>query len=658
MAQQLKNTLSFANLAPGAQIVLLHKLRSPLDVPLAPDIVFIPSNELSVVTDDISVTLTNNGPEAISGVVLVESWHTVERAFGSVANTDLPTKPFVVVSGEGTGIITPTSPVFVFMPAGIQTGNVYNTFADLIAAKALVQGWKLLQISNDMQFDPGGTLTFAAGTMTYVSPGGPSAIPVAVVGQAVVLTGAANPGNNGQFVIASRPAPDTITFANAAGVTETPYQGAISILGGFIAIIPTAGMPVGGWDMTDTIMMAIDSPANPGGTAPPTVQFGGVQSHGDVQFVNWVKTDGDLKITNANVALPANVIPAVGSIVDFGSGNNGAVNPTLQNNGTAPMWDASNATAFTLRNNGTIGGTSPAITCGAVGPAVMSLVQANSGQVNANMITGTNVAALIGQTIFGDSTQLGRQPNWAGSIGQSRRGWLRTHSQPESLLQVSPVPAAAAVTFANGAAMNATIGFNTTAADIAQTLPIIRAAAPATGAIPFSTAGVLDSTGMFFTVSNVLGTHNVVVSPSAVTPDTFESGELTVVVPPNSSITFLSDGVSKWRVYSTSSRRIPTAPALRVGPGTLDITHESTLFTSNGVGNALVLPNGTYVGQMHNVIHSTVGGAGNTGIITPATPGGNFVTSTLTNHWDFTTFQWDGAHWNVYAAGIGFVGLA
>jgi hypothetical protein len=100
MAQQLKNTLAFS-LAAGATVVLPHGLQLANGVRLAPDIVFVPSENLDVVTDDVSVTLTNRGGALIAGSVLVEAWHTIERAFGDSQNQNLPVKPYIVVSVEG-----------------------------------------------------------------------------------------------------------------------------------------------------------------------------------------------------------------------------------------------------------------------------------------------------------------------------------------------------------------------------------------------------------------------------------------------------------------------------------------------------------------------------------------------------------------------------
>lgn len=99
MAQRLKNVLSFANLAPGAVVVLPHRLQTSAPRPLAPDIIYIPSPDLEVESDEINVTLLNNGNSAISGSVLVEAWHTIERSFEDVNDEDLQVKPYVVVGG-------------------------------------------------------------------------------------------------------------------------------------------------------------------------------------------------------------------------------------------------------------------------------------------------------------------------------------------------------------------------------------------------------------------------------------------------------------------------------------------------------------------------------------------------------------------------------
>jgi hypothetical protein len=100
MSQRLKNTLSFANLTPGASVALPHGLITSVGRPLAPDTIFIPNPSLNVASDTQNVTLTNAGPSTLSGDVLVEAWHTIERAFSDVNDEDLPVKPYVVVSVE------------------------------------------------------------------------------------------------------------------------------------------------------------------------------------------------------------------------------------------------------------------------------------------------------------------------------------------------------------------------------------------------------------------------------------------------------------------------------------------------------------------------------------------------------------------------------
>jgi hypothetical protein len=97
--QQLKNTLTF-NLAVGSSVVLPHGLQTILGTKLVPDVIVIPSPSLSVTADDTAITLTNNGPASLSGAVLVESWHTIERAFGDTAQQNLPVQPYIIVGAE------------------------------------------------------------------------------------------------------------------------------------------------------------------------------------------------------------------------------------------------------------------------------------------------------------------------------------------------------------------------------------------------------------------------------------------------------------------------------------------------------------------------------------------------------------------------------
>jgi hypothetical protein len=100
MASQIKNTLSFS-LEAGQTLVLAHGLKTSQDRPLAPDIIHIPSPAIEVVSsDDINVTIKNKSGDTVSGAILVEWWHSIERAFGDINETDLPVKPYIVIGAD------------------------------------------------------------------------------------------------------------------------------------------------------------------------------------------------------------------------------------------------------------------------------------------------------------------------------------------------------------------------------------------------------------------------------------------------------------------------------------------------------------------------------------------------------------------------------
>jgi hypothetical protein len=124
---RLKNTLVFTALAAGASIALPHALSNG-QRDLSPDIIFLPSELLEVTaSDDAAVTVKNNGAVPISGALLVEAWHTIERAFGDVEDTDLPVKPYIVVSDAGgvipASIRNPMSPPEAWRATAIEAGE-------------------------------------------------------------------------------------------------------------------------------------------------------------------------------------------------------------------------------------------------------------------------------------------------------------------------------------------------------------------------------------------------------------------------------------------------------------------------------------------------------------------------------------------------------
>lgn len=101
---------------------------------------------------------------------------------------------------------------------------------------------------------------------------------------------------------------------------------------------------------------------------------------------------------------------------------------------------------------------------------------------------------------------------------------------------------------------------------------------------------------------------------------------------------------------STGDNALATAPQALTGAGAINVTTNTTLFTSSGVGQALTLAAGTALGQRKRVIHTVRGGGTGTGVITPAAAG-NLATATLTALRDWVEFEWSGAAWNVVGWG-------
>lgn len=112
MATQLKNIVSFENVAVGDTVALPHHLRwSPPgggDLPQIPDVCIPSRGGFTVHADDTNVTVTNNtsAPRSVDVYALV--WHTFERAFGDQAVLELSPRPFVVnldEAGAGAGAV-------------------------------------------------------------------------------------------------------------------------------------------------------------------------------------------------------------------------------------------------------------------------------------------------------------------------------------------------------------------------------------------------------------------------------------------------------------------------------------------------------------------------------------------------------------------------
>jgi hypothetical protein len=111
MATRLKNIVHFLAVPPGVPTPLPHLLNVEGRA-VVPDNVVPQVGGFTVTANGLVVTVVNNGAAAADLDVLVEHWHTVERAFGVAGtgdNTALSPQPFVVEQG-GSGSFATISP--------------------------------------------------------------------------------------------------------------------------------------------------------------------------------------------------------------------------------------------------------------------------------------------------------------------------------------------------------------------------------------------------------------------------------------------------------------------------------------------------------------------------------------------------------------------
>lgn len=280
MHQALKNTIQFSLLV-GASTTVPHGLAltgSNELTPVTPDIVFLPSPDLSVLVTSTEITLTNDGPVPISGTVLVEYWHSIERVFVD-AGSDLPVKPIIVVSAELGN--TPPQPAFVSPPEVITiyvraTGNdasgdgktiptAYRTVQRaaqdiqsnipggvyyIIDATGLIAGgaevlppnyalpaWKAPAVLSGVDFDRNnyrGAVTLHAEPRNVPALGADATIVEADLDSTAV---------GGAIVSASNTTPILITTTTPHGLVESPPPfGIFGVFAGVVQIVEIAGV--------------------------------------------------------------------------------------------------------------------------------------------------------------------------------------------------------------------------------------------------------------------------------------------------------------------------------------------------------------------------------------------------------------------------------
>jgi len=99
--QKLKNMLVFTGLTVGVPVVRAHGLYWNPSLKVIPDICLLDQGGYTVTADDTNVTITRTtGPADVN--MLVESWHTIERAFGASSTKHLTPQP-IIIQGTGSG---------------------------------------------------------------------------------------------------------------------------------------------------------------------------------------------------------------------------------------------------------------------------------------------------------------------------------------------------------------------------------------------------------------------------------------------------------------------------------------------------------------------------------------------------------------------------
>lgn len=355
---------------------------------------------------------------------------------------------------------------------------------------------------------------------------------------AITIAGASNPANNGSFPIRSYTSSTVIGFENPAGVVEAGFSGTWSISASSVVIPPNpVNQP---WDMTQVEWFAVPKPFSSPGTGIPTVVSDGAS------FANLRKIGGEISVINLNNSPnPAPVLVNKSIIFELGLGPAGDLS-AITNVGTAPFFDLTQLPAapggqFTLRMSGYLVGNTAAIDLGnSAGGVNCHFVDfANLG---AGSVKGTNPAANLNIANRSIHTEIGQQNTpsspYAGRINYGRQG---SNNIPRPFMQLFPANLAGqGLPLPSGVAFSgADLGHNgsfeiTSAGAVAQTLPLIRGAQLANGALP-TVAGVINSTGMQTTwkhmgAGSISLTGNQVATSSGdtISVDTGTGDQLTV----------------------------------------------------------------------------------------------------------------------------------
>ena len=124
---RLKNILGFSGLVVGVPQSIAHQLNW-MDRAVVPDIVSLDQGGYTVTATSTLLTVTRNAGAPAAVNALVESWHSIERAFGARQTLTLNPQP-IVVQGASPSSSGPNLHVqsFVYTVTGAEVGFGTNT---------------------------------------------------------------------------------------------------------------------------------------------------------------------------------------------------------------------------------------------------------------------------------------------------------------------------------------------------------------------------------------------------------------------------------------------------------------------------------------------------------------------------------------------------
>lgn len=129
---RLKNILRFVGLVDGIPASLPHQLNWNGRA-VIPDFVDSSIGGFVITADATNVTITRQPGSPASADVLVESWHSIERAFGAKQTLSLVPQPFISAGGNGSGGgFAPARTLFVAQswPAGVDPSVYFTKISD------------------------------------------------------------------------------------------------------------------------------------------------------------------------------------------------------------------------------------------------------------------------------------------------------------------------------------------------------------------------------------------------------------------------------------------------------------------------------------------------------------------------------------------------